>query len=461
MREEFSNINKCVRLAIGLQWGDEGKGKYSHIFSKDAKIVIRSTGGNNAGHTIVANGKKYAVHLLPSSIIRENVLSIIAPGVVIDPEVFNEEVSMMRSEGIHVESDNLMVSNRAHIIFPYTKDMDAYHEYSKSNKIGTTKRGIGPCYSDKANRIGIRVCDLFLPDSVLEEKLAEAIRIPNILFKEYRKNRILTTPIRILNRMRGREVEPDLGFRPYKVQDLLKICRKYREYLEEFREDIQNVLENAIQLGDEIVIEGAQAHSLDLDHGDYPYVTSSNPIASGALSGAGIGPLYVEKIYGICKAYCSRVGEGPFTTELPGVVGDLIREKGHEYGTTTGRPRRCGWLDLVHLKEAVITSSVSALCMNHVDTIGLVGQENNNEILVCIGYLYKGKIIKYVPTDIKKAEPVYERFEGWNIEGKPQSYEELPENCKKYLEFIEKYLNVPIEYIGIGPADTDFVEHIA
>lgn len=448
-----------VELVVGLQWGDEGKGKISHIFSSHARYVVRSTGGNNAGHTVVVDGEKYAMHLLPSSIIREDVISIIGPGVVIDPEVFNEEVETMREKGINVTGANLKVSNRAHIIFPYTKDMDRYHESLKSKKIGTTKRGIGPAYADKVNRVGIRVCDLFLPERVLAVMLKEAIRIPNILFKEYRQRMNIMAPIRFAKKLMGHPVEEDLGFNPYTTEELLIICRRYKEYLGEFRSDVQSILHKAIKNEQGIVIEGAQAHSLDLDHGDYPYVTSSNPNASGSLSGAGIGPLSAKAVYGVCKAYCSRVGEGPFTTEQDNEVGDLIRELGFEYGTTTGRPRRCGWLDLVHLKEAVQTSSVSSVTINHVDTIGKVGLQNPDGILLCKGYLYKGAIIQYVPSDIEKAQPVYTQFKGWKIPEGAKKYEDLPKEARDYLEYIEAYLEVPIEFIGIGPNDTDLIHH--
>ena len=448
-----------VEVVVGLQWGDEGKGKISHIFSGHSKYVVRSTGGNNAGHTVVVDGEKYAMHLLPSSIIREDVVSIIGPGVVIDPEVFNKEVETMREKGISVTGANLKVSNRAHIIFPYTKDMDAYHELLKSKKIGTTKRGIGPAYADKVNRVGIRVCDLFLPEDVLAVKLEEAVKVPNMLFKEYRDRMNFLAPLRLAKRFLKKPVEEDLGFYPYTTEELLKICRKYKEYLGEFRSDVQSILHRAIKNEQGIVIEGAQAHSLDLDHGDYPYVTSSNPNASGSLSGAGIGPLSTKAVYGVCKAYCSRVGEGPFTTEQNNEVGDLIRELGHEYGTTTGRPRRCGWLDLVHLREAVQTSSVSSVTINHMDTIGKVGLQNPDGILLCKGYLYKGAIIQYVPSDIERAQPIYIQFKGWEIPDGAKKYEDLPKEARDYLEYIEAYLEVPIEFIGIGPNDTDLIHH--
>ncbi len=451
---------RCVTEVIGLQWGDEGKGKYSHIFSKDAKMVLRTTGGNNAGHTVVVDQHKYAVHLLPSSIVRSTVLSVICAGVVVDPQVFNDEVEGLHEQYVPISSENLLVSNRAHVILPYTKDMDLYMEYIKEDKVGTTKRGIGPCYSDKMNRVGIRVGDLYLPDNVLEKKLREAVKIPNILFGQYRRKRILTTPIRLIKRLRGLEVEEDLGFHKYKVEDLMKLCKKYRRYLEEYHADVQYKIWKALEDGDSIVIEGAQAHSLDIDHGDYPFCTSSSPNASGSLSGAGIGPMYVKRVCGVFKAYCSRVGAGPFITKQEGELGELIRKEGHEYGTTTGRPRDVGWLDLVHLKEAVMTSSVTELCVNHIDTVGKVGLMNNNCIEVCIGYFYKGKVINYVPANpTERILPKYEMFEGWNIEGKPKSYEELPENCRRYIEFIEEKVGVPIKYIGIGPEENDYVVH--
>ena len=450
-------FKRCVTVIVGMQWGDEGKGKYAHIFSKDAKIVLRTTGGNNAGHTVVANGEKYAVHLLPSSIIRDDVKSIICAGVVVDPEVFNQEVEEMQNKGISISRDNLLVSNRAHIIFPFTKDMDLYYEYIKVNKVGTTKRGIGPCYADKMNRVGIRVGDLFLPRKELEIKVRELIKVPNILFGYYRLSWILKTPIRLLQKIFHKEIEEDLGFRRYRVDDLMQLCEQYKNYLKDFRSDVQIVIGNALDKGEEIAIEGAQAHSLDIEHGDYPCCTSSAPNASGSLSGAGIGPMYVKRVCGVMKAYCSRVGAGPFITKEDGIVGDYIREEGHEYGTTTGRPRDCGWLDLVHIKEAIKVSSVTELCINHIDTIGKVGLRNHNEILICFGYYYNSREISYVPLDIEKCIPMYERFEGWSWEEKPKTYEELPENCKMYIQYIEDYLKVPITYIGIGPGENDYI----
>ena len=450
-------FKRCVTVIVGMQWGDEGKGKYAHIFSKDAKIVLRTTGGNNAGHTVVANGEKYAVHLLPSSIIRNDVKSIICAGVVVDPEVFNQEVEEMQNKGISISRDNLLVSNRAHIIFPFTKDMDLYYEYIKVNKVGTTKRGIGPCYADKMNRVGIRVGDLFLPRKELEIKVRELIKVPNILFGYYRLMWFLKTPIRLLQKIFHKEIEEDLGFRRYRVDDLMQLCERYKNYLKDFRSDVQIVIGNALDKGEEIAIEGAQAHSLDIEHGDYPCCTSSAPNASGSLSGAGIGPMYVKRVCGVMKAYCSRVGAGPFITKEDGVVGDYIREEGHEYGTTTGRPRDCGWLDLVHIKEAIKVSSVTERCINHIDTIGKVGLRNHNEILICFGYYYNSREISYVPLDIEKCIPMYERFEGWSWEEKPKTYEELPENCKMYIQYIEDYLKVPITYIGIGPGENDYI----
>lgn len=452
--------HRCVTEVIGLQWGDEGKGKYAHIFSKNAKLVLRTTGGNNAGHTVVVDRQMFTVHLLPSSIVRSDVLSIICSGVVIDPEVFNDEIEKMREQWIPISSEKLLVSNRAHVIFPYTKDMDLYQEYIKEEKIGTTKRGIGPCYADKMNRVGIRVGDLYLSDYVLEKKIKEAIKIPNILFGQYRRKRILTIPIRIVKKIKGQQVEEDLGFHKYKVPEIMKLCKKYREYLEEYHADVQHIIWDAINNGEEIVIEGAQAHSLDIDHGDYPFCTSSSPNASGALSGAGIGPMYVKRVCGVFKAYCSRVGAGPFLTKQTGALGEMIREEGYEYGTTTGRPRDVGWLDLVQLKEAIMASSVTELCINHIDTIGRVGLMNDNCIEVCIGYFYKRKVIDYIPVNpTEYVLPKYEMFKGWNIEGKPKNYEELPENCRKYIEFIEEKVGVPIKYIGIGPEENDYVVH--
>ena len=420
----------AVKVIIGAFWGDEGKGKCAHFEASDAKVSIRATGGANAGHTIVVNDKKYAMHLLPSSILREDVMSIIGPGVVVDLEVLSNEIKTIKEAGIN---PNLFISDRACIVLPSDKEMDAFVERIREHKVGTTGRGIGPAYAAKDHRIAIRMGEL----------------------KDNRKSSTVMDKIRC-------NVEFTLLFygNPY-IKG--KYVDKIENYLNEFKTEIlpyicdtQAIINSALANDETIVIEGAQAMYLDKDHGDYPYVTSSNPTAAGACCGAGIGPMYVTDVIGVMKAYCSRVGEGPFQTELFDEVGDRIRDIGHEYGTTTGRPRRCGWLDLVRAKNAVMVNSISAWCVNHIDTLGKIGMEFGT-IKVCTSYDYCCKEIDYVPTDSEKASPIYKEFEGgWDTTG-CKTYEDLPANAKAYIEFIEEYTGVPVKYIGIGPADTDVI----
>lgn len=408
-----------IKEIVGIQWGDEGKGRASYYESKAAGVVIRATGGNNAGHTVVANGKKFAMHLLPSSIIRDGVKSVIGPGVVIDPDVLISEIETMKSAGIRINTQKLFISGKAHIIMPHHKELDVLYEEMKTKKVGTTKRGIGPCYSEKSDRTGIRMYDL-ISGTLTPDKIKESLKKANILFKE-------------------------TGHPTFDENEIFKLCQKWKEELGKYICDTQFIIMEAHKNKEDIVIEGAQALYLDLDHGDYPFVTSSNPNASGTASGAGIGPTLIDEVIGVIKAYCSRVGEGPFPTEQENEIGDKIRDLGHEYGTTTGRPRRCGWLDLVMIRNAAFINGLTGLCVNHVDTIGKLP-----EIKVCIGYKYNGKEIEYVPMNREVCEPIYKTFEGnWDT-SKSKTYEDLPENAKKYIEFIEKYTGVKVKYIGIG-----------
>lgn len=408
-----------IKVIVGIQWGDEGKGRASHYESKNASLVIRSTGGNNAGHTVVANGKKFAMHLLPSSIIRDGVLSIIGPGVVIDPKVLISEIEQMKETGINIDSKKLLISDRAHIILPHHIALDSLSEMLKKNKIGTTGRGIGPSYAEKCDRTNIRMIDLKNTEN-LYSKLEQSLKKSNALFEQFNLPLI-------------------------SVDEEYHLCLEYGKALEELIGDSQAAIIDAYTKNENIILEGAQALYLDIDHGDYPFVTSSNPNASGTCSGAGIGPTLVDEVIGVMKAYCSRVGEGPFTTELFDETGDKIRELGHEYGTTTGRPRRCGWLDLVMIKNARYVNGLTSLCINHMDTIGKLP-----EIKVCIGYEYHGKEITYVPIDRENCTPIYKTFEGnWNTETST-TYEELPKQAKEYIEFIENYTGVNVKYIGVG-----------
>lgn len=430
-------MKKNVTVIIGLQWGDEGKGRATHFEAKDADIVVRSTGGNNAGHTLVVNGIKHIMHLMPSSILRNNVISVIAPGVVIDPEVLLEEIDKLKTAGIKVEPENFVISGKAHVIMPYHKKEDCWFESKRQSKIGTTKRGIGPCYADKCNRIGIRMEDLLDMDK-LSAKIKEACntKVNNFLVDE------------VLDLGPSRETFEKL--RKENLVDIsYSVCQQYYEMGQKLKQYIGNtgdLLAEALEEGKKILIEGAQAFYIDLDHGNYPFVTSSSPNASGCLSGAGIGPTYVKEVIGVMKAYCSRVGEGPFPTEAKDEYGNLIRELGGEYGSTTKRPRRCGWLDLVALKQSCYANGVTHLCINHVDTLGKI-YIPNKKIPICMAYY--GSL-----EDMENARPIYSFLPGcWDTEGVTR-YEDLPENCKYFIEKVEEYVGVPVKYIGIGADDS-------
>ena len=421
-----------VTEIIGLQYGDEGKGKVSCHETPGAELVIRSTGGNNAGHTVVYKGQKYALHLVPSGIVTEGAVSILAPGMVIDPQVLINEIGMLKKNGVKVTPDNLKISDRARIIMPYHREMDLYKECCKSKEIGTTKSGIGPAYASKADRIGLRMIDL--QEGNFEQIIKDEISTFSDIFAQ---------------------VYLDLDQNNYDqyLNNMATLCDHYRAILYPYICNTQRIVNEAIIDGKKIVIEGAQAFSLDLDHGDYPFVTSSNPNASGTASAVCIGPRNITEVIGVIKAYTSRVGEGPFITEQINEVGTKIRELGHEFGTTTGRPRRCGWLDLVQVRDAVIANSVSCLAVNHIDTIGKL-----REIKVCVGYQYKGERIRYVPTNKDGVEPIYsEPFPGWEIPEDCKTFEQLPREAQNYIGFIENYTGVKVKFIGIGPKDEDTI----
>lgn len=428
-----------VTTIVGLQWGDEGKGRVSHFVSNNA-ICIRSTGGNNAGHTVVVNGKKYVLHLLPSSIIKPGTFNIIAPGVVVDLEVLCGEIRQLQDAGISITTHNLCISPRAHIIMPYHIELDKLHEIMKgANKVGTTLRGIGPCYADKINRIGFQMNELVnSPASTLLQKLNQVLHVHNQQLSS---------------------AESDL--KNFQAKSILKdYLLKNKDFLKPFVSDEHSIIFQALKRNDKIVLEGAQSIFLDIDQGDYPFVTSSSPSASGTLAGAGIGPSYSTDVYGVMKAYCSRVGEGPFNTEQDNEVGELIRKLGHEYGSTTNRPRRCGWLDLVRLHHAVKVNGVTALCLNHLDTIGKVGQELGY-INVCISYRHKHNpcqvVSSYVPINSADYLPCYKVFKGgWDTTG-CTTYESLPDSAKEYIKFIEKYSGAHVKFIGIGPDEKDTI----
>ncbi len=416
-----------VSVILGLNYGDEGKGKVSTYLAKDCDIALRCTGGNNAGHTVVFNNEKFVFHLIPSGILN-NIDAVIGNGVVIDPKVLFEEIDVLKN--YHVDLSKLHISTRAHLIFPYHILEDKLQEDLKGDdKVGTTARGIGPCYMDKANRIGLRVTDMYHDD--FEKKLRRNIQNKNAIFKLYNYELIDEDKV---------------------VSDYLN----YRDLMKPYVMDTVSFLHKQIENNKNIVCEGAQATGLDMDLGDYPMVTSSNPTIGGIQTGSGLSSKVIDKVYGVCKAYASRVGEGPFITEQKNAIGDEIRELGHEYGATTKRPRRCGWMDLVYLKYAVNVNGVTDLALNHLDTIGKM-----QSVKLCVGYKFRDKIYDEYSDDIigyeNEVEPIYEEYETNYEIGKINSYEELPINAKKYVERIEEYLNVPVSIIGIGPENEDVI----
>ncbi len=419
-----------TKIVIGTQWGDEGKGKYIDILAQDSDLVVRFSGGNNAGHTIVANGNKYALHLVPSGILHPGKTCIIGNGVVVDPSVLISELRDLSQKGVNTE--NLLVSDRAHVIMPYHKVLDELQEKSRGdNSLGTTKRGIGPTYADKTERCGIRMCDL-INEKVFREKVKSNLEIKNLIIEKV---------------YGGEKLNAD------------KIIEEYLEYANILRKQITDtnaILFDAIGSGKNILFEGAQATFLDLDFGTYPYVTSSNPVAGGVCVGAGIGPTYIDEVYGVLKAYTSRVGAGPFPTEQDNAIGDKIRELGFEYGTTTGRPRRCGWLDLVMIRYAARVNGLTALAINHVDTIGKL-----EKIKLCTSYKKDGAIIRHFPAsleELSKCEPVYEEFDGWDEDiSNIRDYNSLPSNAKKYLSRIEEIVEVKVKLIGVGKERTNTI----
>ncbi len=412
-----------VTVIAGAQWGDEGKGKVTDYFTLKSDAVIRVQGGNNAGHTVVIGDEKYELHLLPSGILHEEKPAMIGDGVVINPAVISDEIKNLQSRGISCA--NLKISPRAHVVMPYHVDLDEMREVRPGKfHIGTTKRGIGPVYADKAARFGIRVGDL-LDRGEFEMKLRHALTEKNVLL---------------------REVYGHPGCDPMRIMD---------EYLEYARElapyviDPLPIVRDILQKGENLLAEGAQGTLLDIDHGTYPYVTSSHPIAAGACLGTGISPRAIDRVVGIVKAYLTRVGEGPFPTELTDDMGKNIREKGGEFGTTTGRPRRVGWLDLVLLNYVNQINGFDDIVLTKLDVL-----DDLNEIKVCVAYNFKNDSIKFPPGDLGRlgeCEPVYQSLPGWNTPiGEISKYNDLPENARKYVEFISKTANVPISHIACG-----------
>lgn len=417
-----------VDVVLGSFYGDEGKGKIIDYLGSKADIAVRCSGGNNAGHTIEVDGIKFAFHLIPSGILNKGTIAVIGNGVVVDPKVLIEEMENLKEHGY--SADNLRISDKAHIILPYHIEMDKLLEENRgSNKIGTTARGIGPAYCDKYERCGIRAEDLI--SDRFEELLTININNKNKIFEMY-----------------GHE-----------TVDLEKTLADYKEYakiLKPYITDTVTLIHNALDEGKKVICEGAQATLLDIDFGSYPFVTSSNPSIGGVCTGSGVGARDIGEVYGVLKAYSSRVGAGPYVTEQNNEIGDTIRELGHEYGTTTKRPRRCGWLDLVALKYAVRLNGITGLAVNHVDTIGKL-----DNIKLCVAYNFNGKETTDFSTNVdflNNSYAVYEDFEGnFGDISNCKSFEELPDNAKKYLKRIEDFTGVPVKFIGTGAGREDMI----
>ncbi|PRR90101.1 MULTISPECIES: adenylosuccinate synthase [unclassified Bacillus (in: firmicutes)] len=411
-------------VVVGTQWGDEGKGKITDFLSENAEVIARYQGGNNAGHTIKFDGVTYKLHLIPSGIFYKEKTCVIGNGMVVDPKALVTELAYLHER--NVSTDNLRISNRAHVILPYHLKLDEVEEERKgANKIGTTKKGIGPAYMDKAARIGIRVADL-LDREVFEEKLARNLEEKN----------------RLLEKMYDTE-----GF---KIEDILDEYYEYGQQVKKYVVDTSVVLNDALDEGRRVLFEGAQGVMLDIDQGTYPFVTSSNPVAGGVTIGSGVGPTKIQHVVGVSKAYTTRVGDGPFPTELHDDIGDQIREVGREYGTTTGRPRRVGWFDSVVVRHARRVSGITDLSLNSIDV--LTGIET---LKICVAYKLNGEITEEFPAslnELAKCEPVYEEMPGWteDITG-VKNLSELPENARHYLERISQLTGIPLSIFSVGP----------
>ena len=411
-------------VVIGAQWGDEGKGKITDYLAENAQVVVRYQGGTNAGHTVEADGKQYKLHLIPSGILYKDTLNIIGDGVAIDPAALFEEMDYLR--GLGADASNLVISDRAHVVMPYHKAIDSLSERRRgSSDIGTTGKGIGPCYTDKFERSGIRVCDLLNRD-VFVKKATENIELKNEL------------------------IEKIYGGEPLDGDSIIEEYLSYAERIRPIAADTTYVLYKEMKKGSSILFEGAQGTLLDIDYGTYPFVTSSHPISGGVCVGAGVGPTAIDKVVGVCKAYTTRVGKGPFPTELLDGTGNLIREKGNEYGTPTGRPRRCGWLDLVIVKFASRLSGITDVAVTKLVT--LAGIE---KIKVCVGYELNGKVIEYFPASLEelaKCKPVFEEYDGWDGSiMNATEYADLPENAKRYLRRIEEITEARVSIVSVGP----------
>lgn len=414
-------------VVVGAQWGDEGKAKITDLLATQADLIIRYQGGCNAGHTVVVGGKTYKFHLIPSGILYEGKTCFIGAGTVIHPETFQREIDDLIKQGISTKG--LKVSPLASITMPYHIEVDGYSEnIATKGKIGTTKKGIGPTYTDKTGRYGFKIEDLYSKEA-LSEKLDIILPLKNKQLKEV------------------------FGLKTYTKDEITDLCKKYAEIFKPYVDfNWQETLAEAKKQNKTILFEGAQGIMLDVDYGTYPFVTSSNPIAGGACIGSGYGPSMIKEVIGVSKAYITRVGEGPFVSELDNEIGDKIREIGHEFGTTTGRPRRCGWFDAVIAKYGVLVSGLTSMAITKIDVF-----DTFDEIKVCVAYKDSrtGEVYKNYPTNVfihKYLEPVYETHKGWNSDiSKAKTWNELPENAQKYLKRLEELFEIPVSIVSVGP----------
>jgi adenylosuccinate synthase len=418
-------------VVVGTQWGDEGKGKLTDLLAKEMQVVVRYQGGHNAGHTVVVDGETFALQLLPSGVLYDHVTPVIGNGVVVDPGVLLAEMDTLAAKG--VDCSRLRVSGSAHLIMPYHQEIDALVERRLGqNKLGTTRRGIGPAYADKAARVGIRAQDLLDP-KIFRQKLEVALK---------EKNAILA---KVFNRL------------PLSVDDIAaRYLDEYAPRLESMLDDTVGIVHTALEEGQQVLLEGAQATFLDLDHGTYPFVTSSNPVAGGACTGAGIGPRHIDRVVGIAKAYVSRVGSGPFPTELLDAQGDELIERGHEYGTNTGRRRRCGWFDSVMMRHAVRLNSLSEIALTKLDVL-----DSFDTVSVCVGYELDGERFEHMPwhqSVLHNAVPVYRELPGWKRDTTAVTeLHQLPAEARDYVAFLEEQAGVPVSLVGVGPGREQFV----
>ncbi|GFH41013.1 adenylosuccinate synthase [Pseudolactococcus insecticola] len=411
-------------VVVGTQWGDEGKGKITDFLSENAEVIARYQGGDNAGHTIVIDGTKYKLHLIPSGIFYPEKISVIGNGVVVNPKSLVKELAYLHEAGITTE--NLRISDRAHVILPYHIKLDQLQEDAKGdNKIGTTIKGIGPAYMDKAARVGIRIADL-LDKDIFAERLQTNLALKN------------------------REFEKMYECARMDFQDIFNEYYEYGQQIKKYVTDTSVILNDALDAGKRVLFEGAQGVMLDIDQGTYPYVTSSNPVAGGVTIGSGVGPSKINKVVGVCKAYTSRVGDGPFPTELDDEIGHQIREVGHEYGTTTGRPRRVGWFDSVVMRHSRRVSGLTNLSLNSIDVLtGL------DEVKICVAYDLDGERIDYYPASLeklKRCKPIYETLPGWSEDiTAVRHLDELPETAKNYVRRVSELVGVKISTFSVGP----------